>query len=177
MLQKHSLEHVSASGAEEALGGHHTRALGCSLSQQPVTSTLSCHRLFWKLTMMMAARAHSPSEGRGSGQHAEEEPQAQKKGTNRSRFHEQWAHVYRNICSHQSESSDPNQHPQKLAGDGKTRRRLCPRTLGPQGGRKGLGACSQEGGLDSDVVNRDASEGGCGGGTHTPGQGRSQFPS
>ena len=44
-------------------------------------------------------------------------------------------------------------------------------------GGKHPGACSQEGGLDGDAIERDIPEGGCDGGTHAPGQGRSQFPS
>ena len=64
---------------------------------------------------------------------------------------------------HQSESSDPNQYPLKLAGDDKIGRRLCPRTPRPRGGRKYPGACSQEGGLDGDSIKRDTPEGGCDG--------------
>ena len=111
MLQKHSLEHVSASGAEEALGGHHTRALGCSLSQQPITSTLSCHQLIWKLTVMTVQQEPTAPLRAGVQTKCRGGTSGTEKGHRRSRFHEQWAHVYRNICSHQSESSDPTQHP------------------------------------------------------------------
>ena len=70
----------------------------CSLSPQPFTSTLSCRHLVWKLTMMTAARACSPTEGWGRDnrqrrnlRHRERAPPPQ--------VHEQQAHIYRSICS------------------------------------------------------------------------------
>ena len=78
---------------------------------------------------------------------------------------------------HQSESSDRNQYALKLAGDDKPGKRLCPRTPGPRGGRTHPGACFQEGRLDGDAIKRDALKGDVTGENHTPGQGRSQFPS
>ena len=55
-------KHVSALGAEEALDGHHTHP---SVQSQPTAlqSTLSRCHLVRKFTVMMAARARSPSEG------------------------------------------------------------------------------------------------------------------
>ena len=94
---KHSPEHISVLGAEEALGGHHTHPLQCSLSPQPFTSTLSCCPVVWKLTMMTAARACSPSESwcwdnrqRRNLRRRERAPLPQ--------VHEKQAHVYRTIC-------------------------------------------------------------------------------
>ena len=91
-------KHVSALGAEEALGGHHTHPLWCSLSPQPFTSILSCHHLIWKLTMMTAARASSPSEGWGRDNRQRRNLRRRER-TKPPQVHEQQAHIYRSICS------------------------------------------------------------------------------
>ena len=133
----------------------------CSLSLQPFTSTLSCSHLIWKLTTMTAARARSPTEGWGRDNRRAGTSSAEKKVTTTPGYMSSWHTFTRVSVLQQSESPDPNQYPLKLAGDDKTRGRLCPRTLGPRGGRKHPGACSQEGRLDGDAIKRDAPQGGC----------------
>ena len=131
----------------------------CSLSLQPFTSTLSCSHLIWKLTTMTAARARSPTEGWGRDNRRAGTSSAEKKGTTTPGYMSSWHTFTRVSVLQQSESPDPNQYPLKLAGDDKTRGRLCPRTLGPRGGRKHPGACSQEGRLDGDAIKRHPSRG------------------
>ena len=98
LFQKHSPEHVSALGAEEALGGHHTHPIRCSLSPQPFMSTLSCRHLVWKLTMITAARACSPSVGWGRDNRQRTNLRRRERAPPPPQVHEQGAHVYRSIC-------------------------------------------------------------------------------
>ena len=70
----------------------------CSLSPQPFTSTLSCRHLVWKLTMMTAARASSPSEGWGRDNRQRRNLRRRER-TKPPQVHEQQAYIYRSICS------------------------------------------------------------------------------
>ena len=88
---------VSVLEGEEALGGHHTHPLRCSLSLQPFTSTLSCCPVVWKLTMMTAARARSPSEGWGRDNRQRRNLRCRERAPP-PQVHEKQAHIYRSIC-------------------------------------------------------------------------------
>ena len=61
-------------------------------------STLSCRHLVWKLTMMMEARARSPSEGWGRDNMQRRNLRRRERAPP-PQVHEQRARVYRSICS------------------------------------------------------------------------------